>query len=57
MSCFAKWKKNKKNPFAISEDKVKEWQDAAGSIVTPEYFLKSSTVEELKSAFKEEHNI
>lgn len=50
-------KKNKKNPFAISEYKVKEWQDAAGAIVTPEYFLKSSTVEELKSAFKEEHNI
>lgn len=57
MSCFAKWKKNKKNPFAISEDKVKEWQDAAGSIVAPDYFLKSSSVEELKAAFKEEYNI
>lgn len=57
MSCFAKWKKNKKNPFAISEDKVKEWQDAAGSIVAPDYFLKSFSVEELKAAFKEEHNI
>lgn len=57
MNCFVKWKKNKKNPFAISEDKVKEWQDAAGAIVTPEYFLKSSAVEELKTAFKKEHGL
>jgi hypothetical protein len=45
-----KWKKL---PIAVSDKKIEKWQKSLPSeLILPEYFLKSSTIEELKENWK-----